>query len=309
MARPIKDGVDYFPLDTDIFVNNDKVKRLRAEFGVKGMYLLIFLLCDIYGKKGYYINWCDSKCLLVSDGASCGCNPQLVREFVSACIRCGIFNKSMFDSFGILTSTGIQKRYIRMFNSREQIKMKKEYFLLDINNKDDVPQSTLRKLAFINQSSNLNEVNTTQNPNKTTSYPQKEIEKEKENQIEIKTNQIKKAVDKDLTKLSFIEVNDEIAQQWNEYLKMRVDINKPLGSYAQSLVMKKLESLSSGNTQTQKQILNQSLINSWADIYEIKTNSSKKDDMKNQTDSSYDIDEYMKRSIGLKYVKNKDRKD
>lgn len=32
MARPLKDGVDYFPKDTDFYAD-DKVRLLRAEFG------------------------------------------------------------------------------------------------------------------------------------------------------------------------------------------------------------------------------------------------------------------------------------
>lgn len=42
MARPIKDGVDYFPKDTD-FYQDDKVRLLRARFGPKGMYLLDYI--------------------------------------------------------------------------------------------------------------------------------------------------------------------------------------------------------------------------------------------------------------------------
>ena len=56
MARPLKDGVDYFPKDTDFYAD-DKVRLLRAEFGSKGMYLLDYILCDLYGKNGYFIKW------------------------------------------------------------------------------------------------------------------------------------------------------------------------------------------------------------------------------------------------------------
>ena len=51
MARPLKDGVDYFPKETDFYAD-DKVRLLRAEFGSKGMYLLDYILCDLYGKNG-----------------------------------------------------------------------------------------------------------------------------------------------------------------------------------------------------------------------------------------------------------------
>ena len=85
MARPLKDGIDYFSKDTD-FYEDDKIKVLRADFGAKGMYLLDYLLCEIYGKSGYYMEWDDRKCSLVSDGARCDFTPGFVKEFVNACL-------------------------------------------------------------------------------------------------------------------------------------------------------------------------------------------------------------------------------
>ena len=136
MARPLKDGVDYFPKDTDFYAD-DKVRLLRAEFGSKGMYLLDYILCDLYGKNGYFIKWDKNKCYLVSDGAGCGCSPEFVAEFISGCIRCSFFDKRVFEMFGALTSVGIQRRFIRMLNSRENFTFIEEYFLLDTSDKKD----------------------------------------------------------------------------------------------------------------------------------------------------------------------------
>ncbi len=43
MARPFKEGLDYFPLDVD-FLDDKKVKLIKAEFGAKGILVLIYLL-------------------------------------------------------------------------------------------------------------------------------------------------------------------------------------------------------------------------------------------------------------------------
>ena len=144
MARPLKDGVDYFPKDTDFYAD-DKVRLLRAEFGSKGMYLLDYILCDLYGKNGYFIKWDKNKCYLVSDGAGCGCSPEFVAEFISGCIRCSFFDKRVFEMFGALTSVGIQRRFIRMLNSRENFTFIEEYFLLDTSDK-----KMFRKVFLIN---------------------------------------------------------------------------------------------------------------------------------------------------------------
>lgn len=168
MPRPLKDGVDYFPFDTN-FYTDDKVRLLRAEFGAKGMYLLNYLLCEIYGKNGYFIKWDNSRCFLVSDGAGCGCSPEYIREFISGALRCSFFDERVFKLFGVLTSSGIQRRYLRMFNSRDYIVMIEEYWLLDVNNKKDVPTGVLNKLT-------LKKVFGTENPDKTTENPFKSTE-------------------------------------------------------------------------------------------------------------------------------------
>lgn len=172
MARPLKDGVDYFPKDTD-FYGDDKVRLLRAEFQSKGMYLLDYLLCDLYGKNGYFIKWGKDKCYLVSDGAGCGCAPNFVEEFVNRCVACSFFDERVYNVFGVLTSSGIQRRYIRMFNSRPDIPMIKEYWLLDVNDKKDVPKGALDKLTF-------KSIKSTENPDKSTENPQNKIEESKD---------------------------------------------------------------------------------------------------------------------------------
>ncbi len=162
MARPLKDGADYFPKDID-FYTDDKVRLLKAEFGAKGMYLLDYLLCEIY-KNGYYIQWDEDKCALVSEGAGCACSPKLVDEVVNGCIRRSFFNKRVFDMFGVLTSSGIQRRFVRMLNQRTKYTFISEYFLLDVNDTDDVPEGILNKLTFKNIINIENEVKSNENP-------------------------------------------------------------------------------------------------------------------------------------------------
>lgn len=57
MARPAKEGLDYFPLDVGIF-EDEKIEAIAGEFGIKGELAVIKLLCAIY-KKGYFILWDD----------------------------------------------------------------------------------------------------------------------------------------------------------------------------------------------------------------------------------------------------------
>lgn len=182
MARPLKDGVDYFPKDTS-FYTDDKVRILRANFGAKGMYLLDYILCDLYSKNGYYIKWDKDKCFLVSDGAGCGCGPNFVNEFVAGCLQCSFFDKRVFDLFGILTSVGIQRRFIRMLKSREKFNFIEEYFLLDKSDNNDVPQGILDKLTFKKISCIENPFKSEENPEILSDNAQSKIEENKIKEI------------------------------------------------------------------------------------------------------------------------------
>ena len=82
MARPIKDGVDYFPLDTDFF-QDDKVRLIKGEFGAKGIVILLAILCEIYRGTGYYKVWGEDACFLMADAVGCGITPENITQVVS----------------------------------------------------------------------------------------------------------------------------------------------------------------------------------------------------------------------------------
>ena len=182
MARPIKDGVDYFPMDTGFF-SDDKVRLLRAEFGAKGMYILNYILCDIYYQNGYFMKWDKNRCFLVSDGAGCGCNPEFLQEFITGCLRCSFFDERVFNVFRILTSAGIQRRYLRMLKNRDEIVIIKEYWLLDSSSKKDVPGGVLNKLTFKNLKSSDNPDKSSGNPDKSSGNQQSKVNESKKSDI------------------------------------------------------------------------------------------------------------------------------
>lgn len=131
MARPVKEGLSYFPFDVDFF-NDDKIELISAEFGVKGENICIRLLCQIF-KGGYYYVWGSDEALLFAKRVGNGITGALVEEVVSGLIKRSFFDKGVFDSFGILTSRGIQKRYLEAkYKSPKKVKFIKEFYLLDV---------------------------------------------------------------------------------------------------------------------------------------------------------------------------------
>ena len=129
MARPLKEGVDYFSLDCYM---DDKIKMIQAEFGLKGFAIVVKLWQTIYREHGYYCEWNEEKKLLFASEEGADCGPGLINEIVQACIRRDIFSKKLFDKYQILTSRGIQKRYLSITAKRKKAEMKKEYSLVKV---------------------------------------------------------------------------------------------------------------------------------------------------------------------------------
>ncbi len=130
MARPNKAGLDYFELDCQL---EEKVRLIQAEFGLKGFAVVVKLYQKIYGQFGYYCEWTnDSLLLFMSENGLASDNKNLISEIVSACIRRNIFSEKLFKKFSILTSEGVQKRYLNATVRRERVELKKEYLLISV---------------------------------------------------------------------------------------------------------------------------------------------------------------------------------
>ena len=180
MARPLKDGVDYWPFDVD-FLRDKKMKLIKAEFGIKGAYIALELLNSVYATNGYFKSWDEDDCLLMSEGVGDGCSPKLVDEVLQGCLRRSLFDQGVYQMFSVLTSPGIQRRFLRIVgNSRPDIRIFKEYWLLDTGNKKDVPASVLGKLTFENVSRKENSVKSKDNPLKSTGNQESKENERKE---------------------------------------------------------------------------------------------------------------------------------
>lgn len=131
MARPLKSGLDYFPLDTDFF-NDDKILFVSARFDEKGEIIAAKLLCRIY-RNGYYLIWNDDTALLFAKAAGKNITTGLVNDVVHELIKRDFFNKDLFMRFGVLTSNGIQKRYFEAIGRRKEIEIWKDVLLIEQN--------------------------------------------------------------------------------------------------------------------------------------------------------------------------------
>lgn len=172
MARPLKSGADYFPLDTQM---DDKIELIEAEFGLVGFAIVVKLWQKIYAGRGYYCEWNEEVALLFAKKNVVGCN--VVSEIISASIRRGIFDSSMYDKYKILTSKGIQRRYLEMTSRRTEIELDKRYLLID------VPKNSV--IVYIN---GVNVDNNSKNENNNS---QSKVKESKVNKSKVKNSEPK----------------------------------------------------------------------------------------------------------------------
>jgi Domain of unknown function (DUF4373) len=106
MARPLKTGLDYFPLDCDLC---EKVYALDAKFGNDGFAAWVKLLQAIYKT--------DDGCFRFSDvfrrttaAKRANLSEEQWNNIVEYMLEVGLFDREAFDSEGVLTSNGIKKR-------------------------------------------------------------------------------------------------------------------------------------------------------------------------------------------------------
>ncbi|WP_304250124.1 DUF4373 domain-containing protein [Parabacteroides gordonii] len=109
MARPIKKGLDYFPVDTDIF-ENIQIRKLKNQYKSSGFLVYFAILCDIYKKEGYFLRISEDYLYDLSDRM--GETEEEVQKIIDYCLQINLFDRQKYDLFHILTSKSIQERYI-----------------------------------------------------------------------------------------------------------------------------------------------------------------------------------------------------
>ncbi len=159
MGRLEKSGLDFFPLQTDFF-QDTKIRLLTARFGVEGQLIIIRLFCEIYRYQGYYLKWDEDTALLLAAELGNTFTREILSSVLNESFKRGLFDKNIFDHFGVLTSKGIQERYYKICRDakRKHYKIDPDYCLIDINSGNTpeemelTPEETQKTQEFSTQS-------------------------------------------------------------------------------------------------------------------------------------------------------------
>lgn len=126
MAKPLKDGLDYFPFDVPFF-SDKKIKRLRAKYGNDGVMVYIYLLCEIY-RNGYYIDYDDDLILDISDDLNISENAT--KQIMNYLLSRSLFDDTLAKSVKVLTAKSVQLRYQEAVRERAK-KRASKYITVD----------------------------------------------------------------------------------------------------------------------------------------------------------------------------------
>lgn len=139
MARPVKLGLDYFPMDIHV-LKDIKIRRLMKKHKTPGVLLYFMLLCDIY-ESSFYVQVDKDYLFDLSDQLDI--EDTEVKSMLDYMVEIGLFDAALWEE-GILTSKAIQERYMaakgRYLNEK---KLEQQYLLVPITvAKEEVAEKT-----------------------------------------------------------------------------------------------------------------------------------------------------------------------
>ena len=202
MARPKKTGLDYFPMDVDVF-DDYKIIDLLNEYGSLGFTIYHIVISKVY-KNGYYLEIPLDKLatqIVRIIGNRWIKDKNLVLQVIQYCADIGLFDNALLTQ-SVITSVGIQRRYSEV-TVRNKVD-KSKYWLLEKN----TSQVALVNAPKNRVSATKTPVSATKTQINATSIPQKESKLNKS-----KLNESRCAVSIPLRDGSMYEISENTVNQ------------------------------------------------------------------------------------------------
>jgi DnaD/phage-associated family protein len=227
MARPRKEGLDYFPHDTDAS-GDEKIEAMRALFGNDG-YAFYMILCErIYRTSNAELD--ISKHVLIAPIIKkLLVDQERFNEMLDAAFELNLFSRADYELRGVLTSSGIKKRFREVSQMRERWRKQKqnpaqtEEFHVE-NGTENCMENAEETRESKAKQSKVNEIEI----NKTSSS-----RNSGENPFTIFTNHSFGKLD-DLTREFIFAAIDDYSELWVvQAMKEAIALNKPIWRYVE----------------------------------------------------------------------------
>ena len=139
MARPPKVGLDYFPLDVN-FLNDLKTKKIVRSYGASAVAVALNVFINIYRDNGYYVECDDDFIFLIADELKI--DEEYTKNVIKKMVEVDFFDKNLYENHKILTSIGIQNRYVLASGRRVRTKINEVYDLINTKKEEFLPTET-----------------------------------------------------------------------------------------------------------------------------------------------------------------------
>ncbi|MHB0976872.1 MAG: DUF4373 domain-containing protein [Candidatus Aquicultorales bacterium] len=116
MARPRKEGLDYFSHDTDA-AGDEKVEALRAIYGNDGYAFYFILLERIYRTPGGELEVSDAETIQILAN-KVAVTPERFNQMLQTALKRECFDPKIYAERAVLTSDGIKKRMAPVLEKR-----------------------------------------------------------------------------------------------------------------------------------------------------------------------------------------------
>jgi hypothetical protein len=239
MARPQKQGLDYFPHDTDAS-NDEKLEAMELKHGLTGYALYFKLLERIYRQANLELDVSDAETLQILS-RKWHISTKNLTGMIGTAVRLGLFDKDAYLSAKILRSSAICRRASGILEKRNSMKQRYLDLKEHVSDAETIPETGVSAEFLSDKDKDKDKV------------------KDKE--------EIKETITKETIQKKEYVLPDWIKQEtWDAFLEMRKRIKKPLTDYGCQVAIKKLRKLKDEG-QNPNEILDASIMNSWQGIY------------------------------------------
>lgn len=172
MARPKAKGVEYFPLDVG-FLSDLKIRKIMLSHGPASIAVLIYIFAAIYKDEGYFMSIKDDEISLIA--LDTNLDADYVKQVINRACEVELFSFKIYDNFRILTSEGIQNRYLKITERRKSVKINADINLINADmmyTETRVNVAETRVNVYKNEQSKVKEIESKVNKSKEKSFMQ-----------------------------------------------------------------------------------------------------------------------------------------
>lgn len=263
MGRPKTVNLKYFSLDVNFF-SNRKIKILKSRFGADGITVYLYMLCEIYRDKGYYLEKNEDFIYIIADDLNMSIEKiEQILKFLferSLLVEIKVDKSSiLFKSDTIITARSIQDQYQESTKGwKRDVEVIGDLWFLEDEETASHIKVTQNKVNPRKTTVNLGE--TQVNPGKTTQTKRKE------------TKQKEKKLNETMSTPNAYYENLELNQLFCDFLDLRNSMKVINTERAIEMLKNKIVDLPDA---IKVKVIEESMMNNWKGLFPDKFKNKK----------------------------------